>query len=128
MRKYLFITLFISVQVLTFSCIQTIDEDEEVGYLNIVSGYLIYKGEKFTGTILKKNHETNSLLYKHKYEKGLLNGVQEDYYNSGELKEKGEYLNGTKNGVFEKYNPKGLLSESSTWSKDKRIKFKFYFR
>lgn len=55
-------------------------------------------------------------------------GVYEEYYSDGKLKEMGTKLNSKKHGVFENYFESGLLKSKGTYLNDlKNGDWKFYF-
>jgi antitoxin component YwqK of YwqJK toxin-antitoxin module len=115
MKKYTLFTLLILSQFIIFSCSKTLDEDKEGGNLTVVKGYLVYKGENFTGTVLKKYPGTSQLGYKFEFKDGLRDGKQLEYYNNGQVKEESETVNGRYNGVVLKYWENGRIKSKENY-------------
>ncbi len=55
------------------------------------------------------------------FKNGKLNGVQKEYYESGEIKSERTYKDGKRNGVLKKYYKSGNLKEEVTLANGKAI-------
>jgi antitoxin component YwqK of YwqJK toxin-antitoxin module len=114
-KQLLILIIFIVTQVFTLSCNKTIDEDEEQGNIAMVNRHITYKGENFTGTLVKKYPETSQLEYKREIKDGLIHGKQLTYYKNGQQKEDFEALYGVKNGVYLSYWENGKIQSKKNY-------------
>ena len=112
-----------------------------------VEGKLTYKGEFYSGKIIKyyddgtlskvefkgsylngekdgvweEYYDNGQTKSKYSYINGKpVDGIYSDYHKNGQLKSKGSYLNGEKNGVWEEYYKDGNLEYTYTF-KDGKI-------
>jgi antitoxin component YwqK of YwqJK toxin-antitoxin module len=115
MKNFILFTLLILSQFIILSCSKTLDEDEEQGNFTVVNRHITYKGENFTGTLVKKYPQTSQLKYKLEIKDGLIHGKQLVYYKNGQLEEDYEALNGVKNGVCLEYWENGKIRSKENY-------------
>ena len=66
--------------------------------------------------IEEKYYENGQLNYKRSYKDGKLHGLDERYYKNGQLNMKSTYKDGKQDGLYEEYHENGQLSFRSNWS------------
>jgi hypothetical protein len=82
-----------------------------------VEGNLIYKGELYSGKIIKYYDDGtfSKVEFEGSYLNGKRNGVWEWNHENGQLSKKGSYLNGEKSGVWEEHHENGQLSSKGSY-------------
>ena len=115
MKKYILFTFLILSQFIIFSCNKTIELEQEGGNVDKVNGYITYKGENFTGTLISRYPGTSQLKFKIEVKNGLGHGKTISYYENGQIDEDFEEIYGLKNGVYLKYWKNGRIKEKGNY-------------
>lgn len=103
MKNYLNILTLFVLHFFLYSCEKTVDIGKEPeGTITFKDNLILYKGEIFTGKLIKTDYKGNTLV-KSEYKDGKLNGVFESYGENGKLTEKYTAINGIPNGINETF-------------------------
>jgi hypothetical protein len=91
MKNYFNILTLFVLQFFLFSCEKTIDFEKEEENFTLVVDKLVYKGENFTGTVIRRYPKSNDLFYKYEVKDGLFTGRQIRYFEGGIIQYDNEY-------------------------------------
>ncbi len=111
MKNYFNILILFVLQFFLFSCNKTLELEQEGGNVDKVNGYITYKGENFTGTLISRYPGTSQIKFKIEIKNGLGHGKKVSYYENGQIDEDFEELYGLKNGVYLKYWKNGRIQK-----------------
>jgi antitoxin component YwqK of YwqJK toxin-antitoxin module len=123
-KNFELMKLRFSLIFLLVSCVGCTEREVDINSLNKNSDLFIYKGEKYTGKVIKGNDSFHCIngkingeyiitdqngkeLIHEYYSNGLLQGEALKYYSNGQLECRINYLNGKYNGKYEKFNVYG---------------------
>lgn len=62
--------------------------------------YLLYRGKRFTGTLVEKFAHVGTTRYGH-YQSGLQSGIEEEFFWNGQIASRRSYSQGKKEGIHE---------------------------
>jgi antitoxin component YwqK of YwqJK toxin-antitoxin module len=102
MKNYLNIFILSILHTCLYSCEKTIDISKEPGTITLKDKLCFYKGEIFTGKVIKTDLNGNTLL-KSEFKDGKLNGTFETYGQNLKLTEKYTLIDGVIEGLYLKY-------------------------
>ena len=105
-----------SILILLSSCGQTIDFDDDKEYIEDKNKIFWYKGEPYTGKMVKYYDKKKTQLQIEVFFKdGKRNGLTTEYFENGFLKYKRNYRDDEQDGLFEQYYDNGQLREKTTF-------------
>jgi len=108
--------LFLSIFILLSSCGQTIDFDDDKEYIEDKNKIISYKGEPYTGKLVKYyDKEKTQLQIEVFFKDGKRNGLTTENFENGFLKYKINYKDDERDGLFEYYYDNGQLREKTTY-------------
>ena len=108
--------LFLSIFILLSSCGQTIDFDDDKEYIEDKNKIISYKGEPYTGKMVKYYDKKKTQLQIEVFFKdGKRNGLTTQNFENGFLKYKINYKDDERDGLFEYYYDNGQLREKTTY-------------
>ena len=84
-----------------------------------IDGIMLYKGEKFTGTVVNMFGEL--IFSETGYKNGKIDGIRTLYHYNREIKVQDNFKNGKRDGVAKYYMPSGQLILEKNYKNGKEV-------